>query len=76
MFDKVYFIKSISAVTNYNSSSCFMNDRIYQLMNESSVSRTAHPPLKNSSEQLKWHEYLVIATPASFQTFKKNICSV
>ena len=46
VFDKGYLIKSISAVTNYNSSSCLMNDRIYQLMNESSVSRTAHPPFK------------------------------
>ena len=27
MFDKVYLIKSISAVTNYNSSSCFIRNK-------------------------------------------------
>ena len=30
MFDKVYLIKSISAVTNYNSSSCLLKITLFQ----------------------------------------------
>ena len=34
MFDKVYLIKSISVVTNYNSSSCYKNnEQVYFINN-------------------------------------------
>ena len=33
VFDKVYLIKSISAVTNYNSSSCFFHFDHWKLIN-------------------------------------------
>ena len=49
VFDKVYLIKSISAVTNYNSSSCFF----FETFPKSNVSRMATRRLKFTTKLSK-----------------------
>ena len=70
-FDIWYLIKSISAVSNYNSSSCLLMNwwMINSSINESSVSRTAHLPLKIQAISWEFEQTLM-----TYLEWVKEIC--